>query len=354
MSKARVLIVGPDPGRSHGGMATVITGLLDSELLCRQFDVECYPSFVDGSLAQRALFAARSEARFRSKVGVYDIYHIHICSGESTWRKMRYVKQLGNLSHRVVLHVHGARYHRFFKQCNERQKGRIRQLFASVGVVIVLSEEWRTFFEREEICDPAKVFVVHNAVSVPDQDKADYAANQVLFLGRLGERKSPDVLIKAASIVSERHPEARYVFGGDGDEAAYQKMANELGVASACTFAGWVTGKAKECLFSQSTIYCLPSKDEGMPMSVLEAMAHGLAVITTPVGGVPQVIQDGVNGSLVPVGDHGALADKLLEFMDDAALKERIGKTGRQTIQDRFGLKAFSEQIASIYERVCE
>ena len=89
-------------------------------------------------------------------------------------------------------------------------------------------------------------------------------------------------------------------------------------------------------------------------MSVLEAMSYGLATLATPVGGVPQVISDGVDGFLFPIGDVAALTERLDLLMSDMALKERVGKCGRDRVEESFSLDAFMDRIDAIYEAICK
>lgn len=352
MEKATLTIIGPDPYFSYGGMASIIKNILNSSYLSNEFNIEIFPSFIDGNLYKRIAYSVFREELFRLRTPQSDLYHIHICSGTSTWRKMRYVKSLREDSNRVILHVHGARYHLFYESCSDREKRKIRNLYNSVAKVIVLSEEWRDYFINAKICDPKKIEVLHNAVEVPEDIKVDYRSNNVLFLGRLGERKSPDVLLKAAQNVLSQHSDARFIFGGDGNVEKYKKIADDLGILEKCEFRGWVSGKEKERLFRKCSIYCLPSKNEGMPMSVLEAMSYGLSTISTSVGGVPQVICDAVNGFIIPVGDAPALSKCLNILMDDKNLKQKIGNAGRQTIIDQFSMQSFERHLSEIYRDV--
>lgn len=195
--------------------------------------------------------------------------------------------------------------------------------------------------------------VVHNAVDVPEVNAVDYSCNTVLFMGRLDARKSPDLLLRAAKHVLKTHPDARFVFGGDGDVPAYEQLADELGISDRCSFIGWAKGEKKDEAFRNSSMFCLPSKNEGMPMSVLEAMSYGLATIATPVGGIPQVITDGVDGIMFPVDDVDALATKLENLMSDTSYKEMIGIQGRARIKDAFSLTAFMNRLGMVYEDIC-
>ena len=351
MGKRRIQVIGPDPERSQGGMATVIRNQLNSAELSSRYDISMHPSFVDGPLIKRAVFSCSQEFAFMRQAHDFDVYHVHICSGTSTWRKARYIRALGDQTGRVVLHVHGARYHEFFDGASEPQRARIRALYGSVGRVVVLSEEWLNVFVEREICDPEKIAVVYNAVEIPDDPGVDYAGHRVLFMGRLDERKNPDVLLRAAAELLPEYPDARFTFGGDGDVPKYRNLAAKLGIADSCSFLGWVSGKSKDRLFRSNDVYCLPSKNEGMPMSVL-AMAYGLATVTTPVGGIPQVIRDGSSGLFVPVSDHVALADVLRELFDSEDARRSIGMAGRAVVKERFGMEAFTSKLAAIYEDV--
>lgn len=352
LEKPRVLLIGPHPKHSFGGMATVIEEILSNDIISTNFSVDLWSSFVDGALIKRAIYSFIKERCFKMRNWQYDIYHIHVACDRSTWRKLRYIEDLGEQANRVVIHVHGSHYDTFFNNCNKKQKDRIREIFHKVGAVIVLSEEWRCYFLENEICSSEKLMVINNAVPIPEVGKEDYSSKRVLFMGRLGERKKPDTLLRAAKIVLRNVPDAVFTFAGDGDIDRYKTLASELGISNCCEFRGWVSGEERNQLFRENDIYCLPSRSEGMPMGVLEAMSYGLVTISTPVGGVPQVIRDGSNGFLVPVDDAETLASILTRIMNDSELMLAIGSAGRHTIVERFGIDDFAQKISSTYEGV--
>lgn len=353
VGEPRVLMIGPHPSRSFGGMSTVIQEILASEEIASSYSIDMWPSFIDGSLIRRAAYSLSKELLFRMSKKQYEVYHIHVACDTSTWRKRRYIEMLGAQACHVVMHVHGSHYDSFFDSCTERQQAMIRDLYSKVGSVIVLSEEWHDFFVENRICDPSKLTVIHNAVEIPASNRTDYENERVLFLGRLSDRKSPDTLLEAIPLILKEHPRAEFFFAGDGDVDCYRRMAESIGVADNCRFEGWVSGEAREDLFSRCSLFCLPSKSEGMPMSVLESMARGLAVIATPVGGVPQVIEKGSNGFLVDVGDSVSLAKLIIRLLDSPQLKRLIGEAGRNTAKEMFGMRAFEKKIMEVYERVC-
>ncbi len=115
------------------------------------------------------------------------------------------------------------------------------------------------------------------------------------------------------------------------------------------TLAGWVDGAAKERLTAEAGLYVLPSHNEGLPMSVLEAMAAGLAVVTTRVGGIPELVTDGVDGLLVEPGAPAALADTLSRLIAEPALRLRLMAAGRRRIEQAYSDAVVLPRLRAIY-----
>lgn len=141
----------------------------------------------------------------------------------------------------------------------------------------------------------------------------------------------------------------KVVFGGDGEVEKNKRLAEELGIADRCEFHGWVTGDEREALFERAAVYCLPSKNEGLPMSVLEAMAHGIPTVATAVGGVPQVIEDGISGFLIDVDDIESLAQKISSLLGDSMLRKSVGIASRDVVVRSFGVDRSIEQLLVLY-----
>ncbi len=111
----------------------------------------------------------------------------------------------------------------------------------------------------------------------------------------------------------------------------------------------WVGPQEREALLARADIFALPSRNEGLPMSVLEAMARGLPVIATPVGGLPELIEDGVNGILVPPGDANALARAILKLSNDPAACAALGRAARQTVLARHSPAVVLPALEEVY-----
>lgn len=351
MAMPNVLMIGPSPD-AMGGMATVEKNIL--EAVRRRGDEAVFIStFEEGTKAKKLAVAAKAYMAFLRELRGCDLVHVHMASRGSYRRKKVFMDAAFRKKVPVVLHLHAGEFALWFeRECNDSQRKEIRNTFHHCAGVIVLSEEWREYLLKEHVCNEDKLHVLHNAVPVPAQPYSPCSHQDVLFLGRLDANKSPDVLLRASRAMLKEHPEAKLLFGGDGYPERYEALACELGIAERCEFLGWIAGEEKERLFERAGVYCLPSKNEGMPMSVLEAMARGIPTIATPVGGVPQVIEDGVNGYLIPVDDEGRLTELLCMVLNNRGLRKEIGMAGRKTIIESFSIDRNVEELVRLYESV--
>lgn len=347
---AKVLMVGPDLSL-HGGIVSVVQGYLDGGLpeACDGFDY--LGTGVGCSKLAKSFAFARALARYAMAMPSYDIVHLHISARGSYRRKSIMARMAHKAGKRVILHDHDGEFKKAFEESDDAYRRDVRETFGIADRVVVLSEEWRDYF-AENVCDSGKIDVVHNGVKVTAKPCSPCSRHDVLFLGRLDARKSPDVLLRASRDVLSCFPDTKIVFGGDGEVEKNKQLAAELDIADRCEFLGWVTGDEREALFERAAVYCLPSKNEGMPMSVLEAMARGIPTIATSVGGIPQVIRDGVNGYLMPVDDESKLSGLLCTLMGSEDLRLSIGRAGRSTISGRFNVKRNVDAIVQLYKEL--
>lgn len=344
---AKVLMVGPDLAL-HGGIVSVVKGYLESGLPQACDGFEYLGTGVGSSKLGKSVAFARALVRYRCIMPEYDIVHLHISARGSYKRKSIMARMARKAEKRIILHDHDGEFAKAFEEGGDDYRRDVRETFGVADRVVVLSEEWRDYF-AENVCDPNKITVMHNGVAVPAKPCSPCSHQDVLFLGRLDANKSPDVLLRASRDVLKRFPETKIVFGGDGEVEKNKALAKELGIENRCEFHGWVSGSDREALFERAAVYCLPSKNEGLPMSLLEAMARGIPAVATPVGGIPQVIDDGVNGILVPVGDCCALATALCEALDSSELRKSMGYKAREKVRSIFDIDMLLGELSEIY-----
>jgi glycosyltransferase involved in cell wall biosynthesis len=151
----------------------------------------------------------------------------------------------------------------------------------------------------------------------------------ILTVGRLTRVKGHDILINTFAQIREYFPGLNLVIAGDGEaRRELEKLARKLGVEKEVEFTGFVSKERLRALLHRATVFALPSRSEGMPLALLEAMAAGVPSIATCVGGVPDVVSSGA-GILVPPNNPGALAEGLARVLSDATLARRLGSGGR-------------------------
>lgn len=186
---------------------------------------------------------------------------------------------------------------------------------------------------------------------------AERNKKQILFLGEIGKRKGcfdiPQVLEK----VGLKEKNAFFVFAGDGKAEDVQQIKDSLkerGLSEHVRFAGWIRGKEKEELLKESQIFFFPSYHEGMPMAVLEAMAYGMAILTTDVGGIPKLITDGEDGYLCRPGDIAQMAERLDELLTDAEKVERFGRNAKDKARKYYSRESHIGRLLQIYNEIAE
>lgn len=225
--------------------------------------------------------------------------------------------------------------------------------------IICVSEEVKKALNEYIPETTNKSLVVKNSVVVPenfeDTQKIDKKFKyDVLFVGRLEEVKGVDILLKAVYYIKEKYGQSITVaIVGDGSKKDYLiKFARELKIDDLVEFTG-IRQDVHE-LMKISKIFVLPSRWEGLPMVVLEAMANGIPVIATSVGGVPEIIEDQVNGILVPRENSKMLADKIFFLLNNAIVREKLAKNAYEKVRSHYSMEIYTKAILNLYEELFE
>ncbi len=185
-----------------------------------------------------------------------------------------------------------------------------------------------------------RMHVVHCGVA-PDlyraRGPADAGRQRLLFVGRLAGIKGVPILLEAVATLRERFPAMTLTLIGDGPErGAIEAEAARRGIADHVEFTGYLSQAAVAERLAEADLFVLPSFAEGVPVVLMEAMAAGLPVVATRVGGVAELVEDGVSGVLTAPGDPGALAEGIGRLLDDAGLRARMGRAGRARVEAEF------------------
>ena len=200
---------------------------------------------------------------------------------------------------------------------------------------------------RARTCRADRTVVIHNGVplDVPRR-RVHPGPVTLLSVGRLRAPKDFVTLVRAMTGL-----EARLRIAGDGpDRAALEAEIGRLGLRDRVELLG--TRADIPELLAGADVFVLATDSEGLPMSVLEAMAAGLPVVASAVGGVPEVVRDGETGALVPPRDSAVLAEALGRIVADPALRDRLGEAGRQRVQSEFSLERFEREHLELYRNL--
>ncbi len=237
------------------------------------------------------------------------------------------------------------------------------RMLDAVTLVLVRSESLR----RAVVdlgCDPEKIEIQRTGIPLdefPFRDRAIPKNGEWRFVqaGRLIEKKGLSVTLRAFSTFLKQHPNATLTIAGEGPLLSeLQKFARESGIADRVSFTGFVSQEQLREIYYRSHIFVHPSQtgrdgnQEGIPNSMLEAMATGLPVFATEHGGIPEAIENGVNGMLVLECDHEALAQAMLNAAQDPGLLSRIARAGAEAVRQNFDSAAQVQRLEDIYLRM--
>jgi glycosyltransferase involved in cell wall biosynthesis len=249
---------------------------------------------------------------------------------------------------RRVIHT---RHYGLAQRLSRRQRWAVSALALLTDRFVCVSRDSARLAIAQGV-SPRKVMCIHNGIDVDRFHPGDNPDGPAVTVARLSPEKELGTLLHATVLVLRDDPAFRLEIAGDGVcMAELRQTAEKLGVAHAVTFLGQV--RDVPGLLARAGLFVLPSLAEGISLTLLEAMASGLAVATTRVGGNPEVVQDGVTGLLVPPADPPALAAALLRLRCDAKLRQSLGDAGRRRVEQHFAVKTMVTAYERLYEGPC-
>lgn len=344
----RVLQLGPGLD-VRGGVSSVER--LIANHTAADVEITHIATMEDGSLWRKVHVFASALWRVRQSLRRPEplIVHIHFSSRGSTLRKMILAWMTLRARQPLILHAHGSVFDSFFDGLPAFARATVRRIFSRADRLIVLSSQWKQYYVSRFDVPEDRVVVLCNPAALPPSvpDRTKRPDVRFLFLGRIGKRKGAFDLVKAfAGLPEPLRTRARLVFAGDGEVDALRSQASPLDTQ--VHVHSWIDIQQRDALLEQSDVFVLPSYNEGVPMALLEAMAHGLPVITTPVGGIPDAVTDGVDGVMVEPGNIKQLTHALQRMIESESLRVTLGRNARARAE-RCDVKQYSAQLAALY-----
>ncbi len=357
--KTSVVLFGPSLD-AVSGVSTHVKQLLSSEL-ADEFELRHFQVGGEGrkesgfARACRLVFGPAVLARYllgnRS-----DIVHLNTSiNPRAFWRDLGYLLVARALRRKTVYQVHGGKPPREFAGNDPLTLALMRWVLKLPQAIVLLSQSEVSAYR--EFVPTVRAELIPNAISVTESQAAVAHVSgegrlQLAYVGRLIRAKGLFEVLEAVTLLRKRGVPVDVTIAGDGPDAvALKNMASELGVAEAVRFAGPVFGEDKSRLWAGADVFVFPTFHlERLPYALLESMAAGVVPITSAVGAIPDVMEDGVHGLLVPSKDPAALATAIERLAGDRAMLRRMGNACQQRISERYTIARMAREFRSLYE----
>lgn len=301
-------------------------------------DLRYYPSFKEGAKIVKIWWFLYSYLRLFF-VFIFDrkvkVLHSHTAAGNDFRRTSSFVNLAKLFRKKIVIHSHASMFKDFYEKSAPKRKLEILTTLNKADRLIVLSESWREWFANIGV-DSDRIVILHNITNYPVKMDVEKNENKLklLFLGEIGHRKGVFDLLKA---VADHHEELKdkieIRIGGNKQEEKLKKTIVDNKLSDFVYFEGFVTGEKKVKLLNWADVYILPSYNEGLPISILEAMSYGMPIISTPVGGIPEVVDDN-NGVLVKPGNISEIFGAIHKYVDRKDIITTQGSNSKEKAMD--------------------
>jgi glycosyltransferase involved in cell wall biosynthesis len=332
--------------KTYGGM----TAVLVSYEKCFE-EMRFIPTWRLGNKVVKVWYAFQSTLRcfvlllFDRKI---KIVHIHGAANASFYRKVVFIKMARCFGKKVILHEHAADFREFFDQSDNKRN--ILQSLNLCDKLIVLSLSWKEFFEKIGVPEN-KIIVLNNIVFPPAiiSKKQFDGKIHLLYLGEISYRKGIYDLLDTINDNKDYFKGKILLrIGGNTVDGDINAFITDNNLSAFVKYEGWVSGVMKtECL-TWADVYILPSYNEGLPIAILEAMSYSHPVISTNVGGIPEVLHDYYNGILIEPGNKQQIKDAIAFFIEYPEKIQEYGNVAYHTVQPFFP-ESVIEQLKNIY-----
>lgn len=355
--RIKIAVLGPAL-EAVSGVTTHLNQLFDSSLA----NEVTFLHFQVGSEGRNEIFLQKLARLFLSPIAFtmfllrYRPHIVHLNSSlmpKSYWRDISYLLIARLFQRKVVYQVHGGDLPDEFFADNAFLTGILRWVLSLPDVVVLLAQveldAYMHFVPGQHLVVAANAINAKRLVAKPIKNKTA-GPLRLVYLGRLAREKGIYEAFEAIGFLVKNGRNLYFSVAGSGpEEAAIKQRVDELGLSEYVRFLGPLFGDAKDMLWSASDIFVFPTYREGLPYALLEAMAAGAVPITTRVGGIPDVMQDGVHGLLVEAKDPAGLARAIARLDDDREALACMAAAGRQRVLAEYTVERLAQDFKRIY-----
>ena len=281
------------------------------------------------------------------------IIHIHGASYGSFYRKyIIFIICKYFFRKKIIYHIHGGEYQVFYKKSNILSKQLIKNFLAKADIVLCLSQSWVEYFGQN--FNIKRLEILPNIIDYPllNEQHARSEAIIFLFLGLICKEKGIFDLIEVIAENKEQYTgKIKLIIGGNGEIQHLRDLINKYHIEDIVEFLGWISSNEKSDILNNADVYILPSYHEGLPISILESMSYGKAVISTKVGGIPEIVRDNENGLLINPGDLEAIKQSLNFFLENPGKIKEYGNISELKVQKYLPYSVIKD-LEEIYKSV--
>lgn len=338
---AKVVQIGASRN-TRGGVTTVLKSWENSEIW-HKYDCKWLETQDNRGILYKFYYLLRSFFTALLLIPKCDIAHFHTVPGMSIIIQMPIFLLCLLLKKRIVVQLHVGN-----QIVGHTDDTLFKWVLKKADRIVVLAFIWKDLLLTHFDIPQEKVSVIYNAA--PDVKRSDDKEKYVLFMAYLVKNKGYDILIKAFSEISHNYPDWNLIIAGTGEMDKARELAKRYGVEDKIVFKDWVIGAVKDSLWKHAGAYCMASYQEGFPMTVLEAWSYGTPLITTPVGGLPDVIRNRENALVFDFGDVDGLANCFSLLFSSDMLQRSLSEASVKLAKTTFSMEHTAKDIERMYE----
>jgi glycosyltransferase involved in cell wall biosynthesis len=355
MSTRRTVFLACPYGQVGGGMGSIMQYLASMRQdPSGRFDLRRLESRGSWPIAFSPIFLGLAVARIwlEAARGRLAVVHLNLAERGSVYRKAVLLGATKLVGGHVLLHLHAAQIVQFHAAVGGIRKALLRWMFRRADHCVVLGEVWRRWVIDTFDVGPSRLSIIYNGVPATRSERpasAGGGAFRLLFVGNLLERKGVTDLLRAFARSSVQAHDIVLTMAGGGPVETYRALAAELGIGDRVRFTGWLSQDDARTLMVNSDTLILPAYDEGLPLVILEALASRTPVICTPVGSIPEVLEDRRTALFVSPGDEAGIAAAILALVNCPETGRLLSEAGAVLYDRLFTMQAFARSLGSLY-----
>lgn len=333
---------------TRGGITSVVKAHESGEQW-KKYHCRWIQSHRDGGKIRKIWYLLTSLCEYLCLLPFYDIVHIHVGVRNSVRRKLLFARIGKIFRKKIIVHFHPASERHLV---DPKYINQFKSLFDLSDLLVVLAPYWMDVIKKTFPDRNYKMDYLYNPCPIVQRDSSKQE-NVILFAGTLIERKGYNRLLQAFSKISNKYPDWRLEYAGNGAIEKAKELRKELGIPeNQVKFLGWVSGSEKIETFQRASIYCLPSNGEGFPMGVLDAIAYGIPVVTTPVGGIVDAMTNGKDCLIYDIYNIDQLAECLDSLMGSLEKRKQLQENADKLVEGVFNVKNICSRLDTIYSHL--